>query len=119
MSNLSDFLEENGIDPSAVVARSKAMESRDAGARALGVQREAARRAKKSYDELSLGKPESLGRGVSLRTLNEALAGHKIPRIGRRKITRAVNALLVAKSKDEVDFRVLFGDVGSRKGKSK
>lgn len=119
MSNLSEFLEENDIAPESVVARSQSLESRDTASRVLGVKRADARRAKKTYEELSLEKPAALGRGVSLRTLREAIEGRKIPRLGRRKITRAVNALLTAKSKDEVDFRVLFGDVGSRKGKSK
>ena len=119
MSNLSDFLAENEIDPNAIVARSSALETRDVAERVLCVKRAAARREKKTYEETSLEKPKSLGRGVSLRTLNDALAGQKIPRLGRRKITRAVNAILTAKSKDEVDFRVLFADVGSRKGKGK
>ena len=119
MSNLSDFLQENDIDPGDVVARSQALESRGVGDRELGVKRAAARRAKKTYEELSVEKPAALGRGVSLRTLSEAMEGNKIPRLGRRKITRAVNAILTAKSKGEVDFRVLFADVGVRKGKSK
>lgn len=119
MSNLSEFLQENEIEPEAIVARSQALEARTSDERDLGVKRAAARRAKKRYEELSLEKPASLGRGVSLRTLNDALEGRKIPRLGRRKITRAVNAILVSNSKDEVDFRALFADVGSRKGKSK
>lgn len=119
MSNLSDFLEENEITPEAVVARSKSLESRSSDERELGVKREAARRAKKAYQELSLDKPQSLGRGVSMRTISDALEGRKIPRLGRKKITRAVNAILTAKGNDEVDFRALFADVGARKGKSK
>ena len=119
MSNLSDFLQENGIEPDALIARSKALETRGIADREAGVKRASARRAKKTYEELSLDKPAGLGRGVSLRTLREALEGRKIPRLGRRKITRAVNAILVSKSKDEVDFRALFADVGSRKGKGK
>ena len=119
MSNLSEFLEENDITPESVVARSQALENRSIDERELGVKRAAARRDKKTYEELSLEKPTSLGRGVSLRTLREALEGQKIPRLGRRKITRAVNAILTSKSKDEIDFRALFADVGARKGKSK
>ena len=119
MSNLSDFLQENDIDPDALVARSKVIETRDVAQREAGVKRAAARREKKTYEELSLEKPKGLGRGVSLRTVREALEGQKIPRLGRSKITRAVNALLAAKGSDEVDFRVLFADVGARKGKSK
>lgn len=119
MSNLSDFLQENDITPDAVVARSKSMESRSASERQTDAKRASARREKKTYDELKIEKPSSLGRGVSLRTLREALEGNKIPRLGRKKITRAVNAILEGKSKDAVDFRALFADVGSRKGKSK
>lgn len=119
MSNLSDFLQENEISPDAVVSRSKTLECRNASARDLGVKRASARRDKKTYEELKIEKPEALGRGVSLRTLREALDGNKIPRLGRKKITRAVNSILEGKSKDAVDFRALFADIGARKGKSK
>ncbi len=119
MSNLSDFLQENEIEPEAVVDRSKVLETRDAAEREKSVKRAAARRAKKSYEELSIEKPQGLGRGVSMRTLRDALEGNKVPRLGRKKITRAVNSLLASQSKDEIDFRALFADVGSRKGKGK
>ena len=117
MSNLSDFLEENEISPQTLVARSNSLESRGNEDRQLDVKRASARRAKKTYQELSLDKPAPLGRGVSLRTVTDALEGRKIPRLGRKKITRAVNAILTSKGNDEVDFRALFADVGSRKGK--
>lgn len=117
MSNLSDFLKENGIAPEAVVQRSAALEKASFEDRAALTKREDARRNKKSYAEVEAAKPGTLGRGVSMRTLGEAMSGQPVPRTGRKKITRAVGSLLQSQKKDAVDFRVLFGDVGAKKGK--
>lgn len=119
MSNLSDFLSENSITAEQVAERSKILETLDSKGRDAAVKRSDARRQKKSYDEADAPKPAGLGRGASLRTVKEALEGKPIPRAGRKKITRAVNSLLVSQGKSEVEFRALFADVGARKGKSK
>lgn len=119
MSMLSDFLNEQGLEPKDVAARSKALETLNSKDRALAVKRAAARRAKKSYEEENLSKPTSLGYGVSERILGHALEGHPITRINRKKIARAVNSLLKSSGKDEVEWRQLFADVPSRKGKKK
>lgn len=119
MSNFSDFLSENDLTVEQVVAESQVLEARDTEQRELETKRAAARREKKSYDEAGAQKPEGLGRGASFRTVKDAVQGKPLPRVGRKKITRAVNAILQAKSKDPVDSRLLFADAPLRRGKAK
>lgn len=115
MSQLSDFLNEYNITPEQVVAESKAAEGISQADRAKFVARADARREKKKYDEVNAEKPSSLGRGVTKRTLDIALAGQPITRINRKKITRAVENLL--KGENEVTVLKLFADVKSRNHK--
>ncbi len=119
MSMLSDFLNENGFSADDVVARSAGLESIAAADRARADARHVAREKKKSYEELKLEKPGAYGRGISMRSLRAALAGDALPRIPRKKITRAVNSLLASGKKDPVETRQLFGDAPSRKPKKK
>jgi hypothetical protein len=119
MSMLSDFLNENGVKPEDVVARSQALEKLNTEDRALRNKRTAARREKKTYEETEAKKPGSLGRGVTMRTMKSALEGQPVTRISRKKIARAVNSLLKSAKKDEVEWRKLFQDSPSRKGKKK
>lgn len=119
MSNLTDFLNENDIKPEAVVAQSDAMESYSTEDRAKNVVRAGARRSKKSYEDASAPKVGKYGRGVTMRTVKEALSGAPVSRIGRKKITRAVNAILTTKKKDPVEPAALFGESTVRKGKTK
>lgn len=119
MSNLSDFLKDNNMTPEAIVTTSHAVEKLSPDQRTLLVARTNARRAKKTYAELSLEKPKSRGRGVSAGNVARAMAGQKVPRLVRHKILRAVNATLLSQKKSEIDWRPLFGDVGSKKGKKK
>ncbi len=118
MSILADFLNENGFSATDVAKRSASLEAFDDAARVKKVVRREARRTKKPYTEVGADKPSKLGRGVSERTVKSALAGDKIPRTGRKKITKAVSSLLQSKKKDPVDWRKLFADVGAKKGKS-
>lgn len=118
MSILADFLNENGFSAADVAKRSASLEAFDDAARAKKVARREARRTKKPYGEVGADKPNKLGRGVSERTVKSAIAGDKIPRTGRKKITKAVSSLLQSKKKDPVDWRKLFADVGAKKGKS-
>lgn len=119
MSNLGEFLTENGLKADDVVARSRVIEAWSAEDRSLLVQRESARREKKKVLEVGLAKPKGLGRGVSLRAVEKAISGQKITPKGRQKIARAVNDALQSQKKDAVEWRVLFGDVGAQKGKKK
>jgi hypothetical protein len=119
MSMLSEFLNENGVKAEDVVARSKALETLNTKDRALRNKRDAARRAKKTYAETEAAKPASLGRGVTMRTVKTALEGKPVTRLNRKKIVRAVNSLLKSAKRDDVEWRKLFTDTPSRKGKKK
>lgn len=118
MTMLSDFLNEHSLSADAVAAQSKRLEQRNEAERDLGIRRETARRTKKSYEEAETPKPQSLGRGVGLKNVEAAMAGTAVPRLARKKITRAVNSLLTSAKKDAVDWRALFADTPSRKGKA-
>ena len=112
MSNFSEFTQQNEITAAAIVAASKGLEDFTSADRELMSKRHIARRAKdkKSYEELNIGKAAHSGRGVSLNTVNRALAGAKLSRLTRGKLLRAVNALLVHQKKDAVDVLALFGN---------
>jgi hypothetical protein len=118
MSQLSEFLSEHKISAEALIKASHAIETPSVEDRALMAARSNARRTKKPYAELSLGKPKSRGRGVTLDVLNRAMAGQPVPRLVRSKILRAVNDRLVNSKKQPVDWRPLFADAKVKKGKS-
>jgi len=119
MSIFSDFLQENDLTAEQVVERSKALETLDMADRDKKVARATARRNKRSYADAGADKPNALGRGVSMRTVKLAVDGQPVTRTSRKKIVRAVSSLLQSQKKDAVEWRVLFNDVGARKGKSK
>ncbi len=115
MTLLSDFLAANGITPDMVVNQSHHLERTPAKDHATIAKRAMARANKKPYAELGLEKPKTLGRGVSKTSVERAAAGTQLPRLLRKKITRAVNAILVVQKKEPADWRKLFGDVKSKK----
>ncbi|MCK6546130.1 hypothetical protein L6R52_09695 [Myxococcota bacterium] len=115
MTLLSDFLAENGITPDMVVNQSHHLERTPANDHGLLAKRAMARANKKPYAELALDKPKTLGRGVSKTAVDRAMVGTAMPRLVRKKITRAVNAILVVQKKEPADWRKLFGDVKSKK----
>lgn len=119
MTMLSDFLNEKQIKPEDVVKQSHAMEKRHIKDRESNMKRANARANKKPYAELNLEKSKPLGRGVSTLALNRAIAGTPMPRLVRKKIARAVNAVLQVKKQEAVEWRKLFGDVKSQKQPSK
>lgn len=119
MSNLSDFLTANNITPEQLVSTSQALEKLSPEEREKMVARTNARRTKKAYAELNIEKPAARGRGITLGTVQRAIAGQPVPRLVRHKIVRAVNAHLTSAKKDNVDWRPLFSDVPSKKGKKK
>jgi hypothetical protein len=116
---LGDFLNENGIKPEDVVTQSRGMEALGVADRAIDAQRRIARANKKTYAELNLEKPKMLGRGVSAMAVKRAIEGSEMSRLVRKKIARAVNAVLQSKKKEPVEWRKLFADVKSKKGESK
>ncbi|MGF1511130.1 MAG: hypothetical protein ACFB9M_16675 [Myxococcota bacterium] len=114
MSRFGDFLEEHGIDLQQVVRESAALEHRTSEDRELMVKRASARRAKKGYADADAPKPKGLGRGVSVRTVRDAMDGRPVSRLCRKKLVRALNVILGHQSKDPTDAR-LFDD--TRKSK--
>jgi hypothetical protein len=118
MSNFSEFIQQNEITEEAVMAASYALEHHGQEDRDLKKQRETARREKKTYEELSIAKPSSSGRGISTSTVHRAMAGTKLTRMARGKLTRAVNACLAHQKKDSVDVLGLFGSKAKPKEES-
>lgn len=114
-TQFADFLSAHDLTPEQVVAESKAAERLSAADREAYVQRQDARREKKTYADVGANKPEGLRRGVAMRTVKLALDGNPITRTNRKKITRAVERLL--KNEVEVTVLKLFADVKSRNHK--
>jgi len=110
MSQFGDFISEHSIKPEAIVAQSSVMEQVDDEVRALRNKRAEARRAKKSYADFEAPKPEAFGRGVSKRIVSAAIEGRPLTRMNRKKLVRALNAILAHEKKDPVDVG-LFSDV--------
>jgi hypothetical protein len=107
---LKDFLSSNGFTAEGLIAASKTIENRSIEDRSLAVKRANARSAKKTYAELELTKPKSLGRGLGAAAVTLALDGKPVARLTRKKIVRAVNEMLASKKKDPVEWRQLFAD---------
>jgi hypothetical protein len=117
MSKFGDVLEENGIALEALVRQSSVMERFTTRDRDLMNQRAIARGAKKSYADAGADKPNRYGRGLTMRTVRAAAQGAAVSRISRKKIIRALNAILEHQSKDPVDAR-LFDDTRPAKSES-
>jgi len=115
MSKFGDALEEFGIDPAKLAAQSAAMEAFHHADRERMAKRADARRSKKSYDESEAPKPERYGRGVSLRTISNAIAGRPTTQTNRKKLVRAMNGMLTHSGKDPVDVPSLFEDAPRKK----
>jgi hypothetical protein len=119
MSTFSDFMQEKGVDPAQLVQQSRALESFRPEDRELRLARAKARRTKKSYEEAGAPKPERYGRGLSLRTVENALEGRPVSRINRKKIVRALEATLAQKDPGSIDAARLFSDAPKKKPKKK
>jgi hypothetical protein len=119
MGTFKQFLNDQQLQPEALVRLSSQLEARAEDDRKLAKQRSDKRRDKenqtKPYAELGIGKPKS-GRGVSVQQVNAALEDKPLPPKVRGKLVRAVNAVLGKKGGQQVDFKALFGEVPVRKG---
>jgi len=120
MGTLKTFLESKSITPKAVATASKRIEAHDATAHTLLVKRAAKRRDKaaegKKYAELNLEKPKTMGRGVTERQVEAAVAEKLVARKVRSKILRAVNAILATKKQGAADMKALFEGTKARVG---
>lgn len=121
MGTLKSFLESKKISTKQVHTTSKRIETWDAESRVLLVKRVAKRankeQATKKYDELNLAKPKQLGRGVTLKQVDAAVADTAVSRKVRSKILRAVNAILTTKKETAVDMKALFEGTKHKPGK--
>lgn len=121
MGTLKTFLDSKKISPKQVHTTSKRIEMWDSASRTLLVKRFVKRGNKelatKKYAELDIAKPQQMGRGVSQRQVEAAMAEKPVARKVRTKILRAVNAILTAKKETAVDMKALFEGSKHRPGK--
>jgi hypothetical protein len=119
MGTFKQFLNDQQLQPEALVRLSSQLEARAEEDRKLAKQRSDKRRDKekqgKPYAELGIGKPRS-GRGVSVQQVHAALEDKPLSPKVRGKLVRAVNAVLGKKGGQQADFKALFGEVPARKG---
>ncbi len=121
MGTLKTFLDSKKISSKQIATTSKRIETWDATSRTLLVKRFDKRGDKelaaKKYSELEIGKPAQMGRGVSQKQVDAAIAETPVARKVRSKILRAVNTLLTAKKEAAVDMKALFEGTKHKAGK--
>jgi hypothetical protein len=115
MSKFAETVKDWGVTPEQIVAASKAMEVRSAEDRELATSRRQARQQDKKLSEANIAKP-ALGRALTLKSVQQAIAGSSQSRIVRSKLVRALNQLAKAKKKTAVDAISLFGETKRRRG---
>ena len=120
MGTLKTFLDSNSITPKAIYTTSRRIETSSGDDRTLLVKRAAKRRGKdtaaKKYEELEIGKPTAMGRGVSEAQILAAVEDKDVSRKVRTKIFRAVNVILKSAKKPEVEFKAMFEGSKARVG---
>jgi hypothetical protein len=107
MSKLSDYLQQQKIDPRRLLVASRDLEQLRPEDRAVRL----AKRRLKGGDETvkeAAEKERRSGRPVSQPTLDRALGGAALSPAAKTRILRAVNAVLSTKKKSEVALRDLF-----------
>ncbi|HEX2678301.1 MAG TPA: hypothetical protein VHM19_16725 [Polyangiales bacterium] len=111
MTKLADFLKKQKIDSRRVLVASKELEQLRREDRVIKLAKKTAKSgdeaAKEKVKETAAKKPRS-GRPVSGPTLARALAGGSVSGAAKTRITRAVNAVLTTKKKNEAALRDLF-----------
>lgn len=121
MGTLKSFFESKGLTAKHVAITSRRIEAFDDASKALMGKRATKRRTKeqaeKKYAELGIEKPKQMGRGVSEKAVNFALADKPVARKVRAKILRAVNVILAKKSQPAADMKALFEGTKARAGK--
>jgi hypothetical protein len=109
MSKLKDYLDKAKIDTRQLLARSKRIERLSREDRSIRLAKKAVAGGKPTdaHKELAAKKPSS-GRKLSRPTLDKALAGGKLTKAAKKRVTRAVNAVLAPKKKGEAKVADLF-----------
>ncbi len=115
MSKFEEVVKQWGVSAEDIVAASKAMEVRSADDRTLALERRQAVKAGKKLSEAGLKKPR-LGRALTVKAVQQAIAGVPQSRIVRSKLVRALNQLAKHKKKEAVNAISLFGEAKRKKG---
>jgi len=107
MSKLSDYLQQQKIDPRRVLVASHDIEQLRPEDRAVRLAKKRLKGGDEKAKEAA-EKERRSGRPVSQPTLNRALGGAVVSPAAKSRIVRAVNAVLTQKKKSEVALRDLF-----------
>jgi hypothetical protein len=129
MGTLKSFFDANKLTPAAVAITSKRVETYDNTSRSLQLKRFGKRADKefikrvgkdtaaKKYTESNIEKPKQMGRGVTEKAVNMALAEKPVSRKTRTKILKSVNTILTGKKQAAVEMKALFEGSKARAGK--
>lgn len=107
MSKLADYLKKQKIDPRRVLIASRHVEALRPEDRAVRLARVLARGGDEGAKELAQ-KPCRAGRPVTRPLLARSLKGETVSRGARKRLLRAVNAILTQKKKPEASVADLF-----------
>jgi hypothetical protein len=107
MSKLSDYLQQQKIDPRRVIVASRDLEQLRPEDRAVRLAKKRVKGGDESAKEAA-EKERRSGRPVSQPTMDRALSGGAVSGAAKTRIVRAVNAVLAQKKKSEVALRDLF-----------
>lgn len=115
MSKFAEIVKEWGLKAEDIVAASQRNEVRSAEDSILAVQRRNAVRGGKKLVEAGIKKPR-LGRGLTVKSVEQAIAGAPQSRIVRGKLVRAFKVLAKLKKKTAPNAIELFGETKRKKG---
>ncbi|MCC6809816.1 MAG: hypothetical protein IT381_20470 [Deltaproteobacteria bacterium] len=115
MSKFAEVVKEWGVKPEEIVAASQRIEVRSAEDNLVAIARRNAVKGGKKLVEAGLKKPR-LGRGITVKAVEQAIAGAPQSRIVRGKLTRAMKQLAKLKKKKELAVNDLFGEAKRKKG---
>ncbi len=107
MSKFKEYLEKQGIDSRRVLVASKKIEALRPEDRAVKLQRRLSKKDESSNKETETKKPRS-GRPIASPTLARAVKGEALSGAAKNRLLRAVNAVLIQKSKPEATLSDLF-----------
>jgi hypothetical protein len=107
MSKLSDYLQQQKIDPRRLLVASHDIEQLRPEDRSVRLAKKRLKGGDETAKEAA-EKERRSGRPVSQPTLNRALGGAALSPAAKSRILRAVNAVLTQKKKSEVALRDLF-----------
>lgn len=107
MSKLQDYLTQQNIDPRRLLSASHALEASRPEDRATRLAKKKAKGGDESAKAAAENKPRS-GKPLSKPTLDRALAGRAVSGAAKTRVLRALNSVLVQKSKPEANLRDVF-----------